>query len=109
MNQTEQMMRETLQAIANMPEHDQDDAHRLRYMAQQALSHVNETPKNEHDSADVLKPAKLVRLNDDALVNIYLECKAEWKSTNKRQRQRIAVIFGNAIMDAMISKNGGTS
>lgn len=106
MNQTEQM-RETLQAIANMPEHDQDDAHRLRYMAQQALAHVNETPKNEHDSEDVLKPAKLVRLNDDALVNIYLGCKAEWKATNKRKRERIAVIFGNAIMDAMEKLNGG--
>lgn len=50
---------------------------------------------------------KMVRLTDDSLISIYLACKAEWKTTNKRQRQRIALIFGNAIMDAMIKKNGG--
>lgn len=84
-----------------------EQMHELReaIKREKALSHVNETPKNEHDSADVLRPAKLVRLNDDALVNIYLECKAEWKATNKRQRQRIAVMFGNAIMEAMDRAN----
>ena len=62
-----------------------------------------------NSQAECFEPAKLVRLNDDALVSIYLECKAEWKSTNKRQRQRIAVIFGNAIMDAMEKLNGGSN
>jgi len=89
------------------------------------VGHVKETPINEHDSVEGFMLAadieasepvfhnctfnagpKLVRLTEDALVNIYLECKAEWKSTNKRQRQRIAVIFGNAIMDALLKKNG---
>lgn len=47
------------------------------------------------------EPAPLVRLTDDSLISIYLACKAEWKATNKRERERIAVLFGHAIMDAM--------
>ena len=80
-------------------------------------AHVNEPSKIENESDDVLTKAgnvnhnpdtgKMVRLTDDSLISIYLACKAEWKTTNKRQRQRIALIFGNAIMDAMIKKNGG--
>lgn len=53
------------------------------------------------------EPAPLVKLTDDSLISIYLTCKAEWKATNKRERERIAVLFGHAIMDAMIAKNGG--
>jgi hypothetical protein len=30
-------LEEALRDIANMPEHDQDDAHRLRYKAKQSL------------------------------------------------------------------------
>ena len=40
-----------LQAIAEMPEYDQDDAHRLRYMARQFLSQniqSSATPKHGH-------------------------------------------------------------
>lgn len=33
-----QRLREVLSRIADMPEYDQDDAHRLRHMAQQALN-----------------------------------------------------------------------
>lgn len=36
----------------------------MKKIAKQALSHVNETPKNKHDSDDVLKRAPLVRLTD---------------------------------------------
>lgn len=70
-------------------------------------AHVKKTPKNEHDSNDVLKRAPMVKLTDDSLISIYLACKAEWKTTNKRQRERIAIMFGNALQDAMIKKNGG--
>lgn len=51
------------------------------------------------------EPAPLVRLTDDSLISIYLTCKAEWKATNKRERERIAVLFGRAIMDAMQERN----
>lgn len=78
--------------------------------ALETLSHIDSDEKTERfvfraetllEQALAAEPAPLVRLNDDALVNIYLECKAEWKATNRRQRQRIAVVFGNALMDAM--------
>lgn len=59
------------------------------------------------DSALAAEPVPLVRLTDDSLISIYLTCKAEWKATNKRERERIAVVFGNALMDAMERVNGG--
>jgi hypothetical protein len=52
---------------------------------------------------------KMVRLTDEFLIETYLLCKAEWKATNKRQRERIAVMFGKAVMDAMIARTGGSN
>lgn len=40
-------------------------AERTIEIFRQALAHVNETPKNEHDSDDVLKRAPLLELNDE--------------------------------------------
>lgn len=62
----------------------------------QALNHTPDT-------------GKMVRLTDDFLIETYLLCKAEWKATNKRQRERIAVVFGKAVMDAMIARTGGSN
>lgn len=97
-------------------------------MAHQALNHtpdtgkmvhVNKTPKIEHDSDDVLTKArdvdhigdanKMARLTEEELINQYILSKAEWKATNKRQRERIAVVFGKAVMDAMIARTGGSN
>lgn len=64
--------------------------------SRQALAHVNETPKNEHDIADVLKPAKLVRLTDDEIA--VLKMKA-WGCASIAPRS--ADNFANAVMDAM--------
>lgn len=71
-------------------------------MGQEALNQLCAAIKQ----ALAAEPAPLVRLTDEVLINIYLASKAEWKATNKRQRQRIAVVFGSAIMDAMERVNG---
>lgn len=39
-------LREALEDIANMPEYDQDDAHRLRHKAKMALAPAPEEPNN---------------------------------------------------------------
>lgn len=56
-------------------------------------------------AADVLESAmasnaitKIEKIPDELLIKIYLECKSEWKSTNKKERKRIAVMFGNAVI-----------
>ena len=68
-----------------------------------ALSHVNETPKNEHDSADVLKPAKLVLLTlSQKLEAIELAQREVLPETINRHH---ALKVANAIMDAMQEKN----
>lgn len=70
-----------------------------------AIDHVEETTKNEHDSADVLKPAKLVRLTEmelwrnDELMALNAEFGLLFPDVQR---------FANAIMDAMIKKNGGS-
>lgn len=73
----------------------------MKKIAEQALNHTPDT--NDH----IGEANKMVRLTDDFLIETYLLCKAEWKATNKRQRERIAIMFGNALQDAMIKKNGG--
>lgn len=73
---------------------------------EQALAHVNETPKNEHDSDDVLKRAPLVRLTDEEIEALRHQtfstsnpfCPCDSKTMRKA---------ANAVMDAMIKKNGG--
>ena len=72
---------------------------------EQALNHTPDTGKMADHIGDA---NKMVRLTDEFLIETYLLCKAEWKATNKRQRERIAVMFGKAVMDAMIAKNGGS-
>jgi len=101
MNQNE-MMREALRqchkALVNIrPFVDErmiEQVVNAEIKASQALNHAPDT-------------GKMVRLSDDSLISIYLACKAEWKTANKRQRERIAIMFGNALQDAMIKKNGG--
>lgn len=99
MNQTEQMLRNALLEIQTSAEDCASGNYPWPH--KQNYSDIAEHAKQ----ALAAERAPLVRLNDDALVNIYLACKAEWKATNKRQRQRIAVMFGNAIMDAMDRAN----
>ncbi|HEX4918031.1 MAG TPA: hypothetical protein VFV43_09065 [Limnobacter sp.] len=78
MNQNDRM-REALRGIqisaedcanGNYPWPHKQNYSDIAEHARRALSHVNETPKNEHDSDDVLKPAPLVRLTDIELVDI---------------------------------------
>jgi hypothetical protein len=78
--------------------------HESEYPEEGAMLLVESTPSPQKAPAVAQPPAEVVRLTDDSLISIYSTCKAEWKATNKRQRQRIALIFGNAIMDAMQAK-----
>lgn len=86
-----------------------DPIHDAMKKVEQALnhtpdtSHVNETPKIEHDSDDVLKPAKLVRLTEmelwrnDELMALNAEFGLLFPDVQR---------FANAIMDAFLQKNG---
>lgn len=71
---------------------------------------INEALRNSLnyiEAADFLETAKKQnkpkKLSDELLLQIYLSCKTQWKAANKRDRQRIAVLFGNAVMEAMES------
>lgn len=66
---------------------------------QPALSHVNETPKNEHDSDDVLKRAKLERLSEDDVCLLA----AQYLDITPSSSQ--IYDFASAIIDAMQEKN----
>lgn len=102
MNQTEQM-REALREAMGWNWLDGDVPDSVVKKCEQALAHVNETLKNEHDSADVLKPAKLVRLADDILLDIHRKATETWLAQDCSPR--IGIIFGSAIMDAMEELN----
>lgn len=133
MNQNEQMLQEALQAIANMPEHDQDDAHRLRYIAKQALSAtVKEslttepaptltlnagpvghkwTPEDQRQLEAVMRgiykipePAPLVRLTGSELLEAYMKGR-EHHGSNVREAIHISGL--KYVQDAVIAKNGG--
>ncbi|MDP3273402.1 MAG: hypothetical protein U1D69_12840 [Polynucleobacter sp.] len=78
----------------------------MKKIAEQALNHTPDTGEMVDHIGDA---NKMVRLTDEFLIETYLLCKAEWKATNKRQRERIAVMFGKAVMDAMIARTGGSN
>lgn len=70
------------------------------------MVHVNETPKNEHDSDDVLRPAPLVRLTlSEKLAAIE---KAQQKTLPETINRYHALEVANAIMDAMERVNRGS-
>lgn len=108
MNQTEQMLRDALQSAIS--------AMRGIYggwrcesaikLCEQALSHVKETPKNEHDSDDMLKREKLVRLLEEEISKIENQV---WANTIDKGGLMDLFIqrFANALQDAWIKKNGG--
>lgn len=103
MNQTEQMRElcptcgEIEPRTGNCGTSDNDNV----ALCKKALSHVNETPKNEHDSADVLKPAKLVRLTDQEIFNLREADNGKLNFVTFREFRLIA----NATMAAMEEKN----
>lgn len=115
MNQHDQM-REALQSLVNATKkttkvwtsqkaHHEFEAASL--LAEQALAHVNETPKNEHDSDDVLKRAPLVRLTDEDVRSFAAEFGDKFEDSyifNADGRFSVEA-FANAIMDAMIAAN----
>ncbi len=67
----------------------------------QTLSHVNETPKNEHDSDDVLKRAPLVRLTDEDIKVLQAFHNFNVCTTSDKD----LVTFAHAIQNAMQEKN----
>lgn len=77
--------------------YEQMDELRQAIKREQALADVNETPKNEHDSGDVLKRSPLVRLTKVEVAGLIDE------GAFLGNCYEIA----NAIMDAMDKKNGG--
>lgn len=65
-------------------------------------THVNETPKIEHDSGDVLKPAPLMRLTDE-------DVERNWQFLHDEEgNSPDPHVFAQAIMDAMERVNGGS-
>lgn len=79
---------------------------------EQALSHVKETPKNEHDSEDVLKPSKLVRLTDEDIQQCYEPAAVSFRRFKNSTRGQMTMPqdsfewhFAQAIQDAMEEKN----
>lgn len=107
MNQAEQMREALRREFPLLDEIGLDqELHHCEWSIQQERKRLHQLlDELQAEQALAAEPTPLVRLNDGALVKIYLECKAEWKATNKRQRQRIAVMFGNAIMTAMERAN----
>ena len=119
MNQTEQM-RALIDAAEEDSKNYEDDPRPdvrcdvmnaffrgANWQKKQALSHVNETPKNEHDSDDVLKPAKLVRLTFEQIEDCFPE-----KGCYSRNEDGALVVsvqwlhdFAKAIMTAMERAN----
>lgn len=80
------------------------------WQKKQALSHVNKTPKNEHESDDVLTKAqdvdhigdanKMVRLTDEKLTEIYMRFVG-----HEGLSPRIFEDVAGCVMAAMISNN----
>lgn len=100
MSQTEQM-REALESILRYPKINEYIGNMLFNKAMQALAHVNETPKNEHGSDDVLKRAPLVRLTDEDIKVLQAFHNFNVCTTSDKD----LVTFAHAIQDAMQEKN----
>lgn len=107
MNQNDQMREAlwlALNALIKAGTTDEDDYRRQGdaiHACQQALAHVNETPKIEHDSDDVLKPAshiprigKMVRPSDEKIW-------ALWHELPNPQGNYAIARFAEEIMDEM--------
>lgn len=75
---------------------------------EQTLSHVKETPKNEHDSDDVLKRAKLVRLTQEVIDDLEASHIRLYRGLTDCWVEGVED-FANAIQDVMIKNNGGSN
>lgn len=106
MNQNDQM-REALRRYDEFEckncDQQLNKAERTIEIFRQALDHVNEKSKNEHDSDDLLKPAKLVLLTADEIVHEYSKADAYLMLCDEYEFGLVAI----ALQDAICKKNGG--